>query len=122
MFNLARQERLIIAFLVVGLLAGIFVLGCREYLARSVRIVHLRQDSRRFDLLDETVRSDKEKIDINEASVSDLARLAGIDKSIAERIVSYRSSAGRFYSIEDIKKVKGIGTSIFGKIKDDIKV
>ena len=60
------------------------------------------------------------KISINKASVKELTSLRGIGESKAKSIVEYRTTNGPFQSIEDIKKVKGIGDSIFAKIKDNI--
>ena len=60
------------------------------------------------------------KISINKASVKELTSLPGIGDAKAKSIVEYRTANGPFQSIEDIKKVKGIGDSIFAKIKDNI--
>ena len=46
--------------------------------------------------------------------------LSGIGESKAEKIITYRNDNGKFNSIEDLKKVSGIGDSIFEKIKDKI--
>ena len=43
-----------------------------------------------------------------------------IGESKAEKIITYRNDNGKFNSIEDLKKVSGIGDSIFEKIKDKI--
>lgn len=59
-----------------------------------------------------------EKIDINNATVEELMKLPGIGAVTAERIVEYRETKGGFKSIEEIKKVKGIGSAKFNKIKD----
>ena len=60
------------------------------------------------------------KISINKASAKELTSLPGIGDAKAKSIVEYRTNNGPFQSIEDIKKVKGIGDSIFAKIKDNI--
>ncbi len=62
------------------------------------------------------------RININEAGAEELAELKGIGKSLAERIVAYRSSKGYFILKEDIKRVKGIGPALYEKLKDDITV
>ena len=50
------------------------------------------------------------EININTADVSMLAKeLVGVGKSRAEAIVSYRETNGPFNSIDDLKKVDGIG-------------
>ena len=60
-------------------------------------------------------------ININTADKEGLKTLTGIGDVIAERIIEYRAQ-NRFKTKEDIMLVKGIGNSIFEKIKDDITV
>ena len=45
--------------------------------------------------------------------------LSGIGESKAENIIEYRKQ-NKFNDISDIKNVKGIGDSIFEKIKNNI--
>jgi competence protein ComEA len=62
------------------------------------------------------------KININTASSKELEELPGIGEVLAQRIVSYRETNGPFKSIEDLKKVSGIGERKFEAIKDLIVV
>lgn len=62
------------------------------------------------------------KININTATQKELETLPGIGKSTALNIINYRNENGKFKSVEDIKKVSGIGDSKYSKIKDLIKV
>lgn len=66
--------------------------------------------------------SNKEKVNINTATLEGLASLPRIGPKIAERIMAYRNNYGRFKSIEEIMKVKGIGPKTFEKIKEMITV
>ena len=61
-------------------------------------------------------------IDINTAEVWLLEALPGIGESTAKTIIEYRSQEGPFDSIDDLKKVKGIGNSTFEKLQDKITV
>ena len=63
-----------------------------------------------------------EKININTADSEELQKLKGIGPSIAERIISYRTSYGDYVTIEEIMEVKGIGEKTFEKIKEYICV
>lgn len=71
---------------------------------------------------------DKEKemgsdlININTADMYKLCKLDGIGEKLATSIISYRSEKGAFKSINDLKKIKGIGKAKFDKIKDKIEV
>lgn len=63
------------------------------------------------------------KVNINTASASELSSgLDGIGDVIAKRIVEYREKNGNFKTIEDIKKVSGIGDKKFENIKNHITV
>lgn len=54
--------------------------------------------------------SRKEKrVDLNTASVEELATLPGIGPAIAQRIVEHRIAHGPFASAESLAKVSGIG-------------
>ena len=56
-------------------------------------------------------------ININTATVEQLCTLPGIGTSKANNIINYRNSNGYFITIDDIKKVSGIGEELFNKIK-----
>src|SRR4051812_6932997 len=60
-------------------------------------------------------------IDINTASVAELTNLPGIGESKAKAIVEYRA-ADPFKSVEDLKKVKGIGDKSFETLRPHIVV
>lgn len=62
------------------------------------------------------------KVNINEATQSDLETLPGIGPSIASRIIEYRTQNGKFNKIEDLQNVKGIGDAKYNKIKDMITI
>ncbi len=59
-------------------------------------------------------------ININTADKDALCRIPGIGDSKAAGIIAYREDNGRFYTIEDIKNVTGIGDALFNRIKDYI--
>lgn len=61
-------------------------------------------------------------LNINRASIKELDKLPGIGPVIASRIIEYRNTNGLFSSIEDLKKVSGIGASKFEKIKEHVRV
>lgn len=57
-----------------------------------------------------------EKININTADLQTLTSLKGIGPEKAQNIIDYRSKSGSFKSIEDLKKVKGIGEKTYSLI------
>ncbi len=52
-------------------------------------------------------------VDVNTASAPLLARVSGLSSSVAQGIVSYRDSNGRFASREQLKKVPRLGGKTF---------
>lgn len=62
------------------------------------------------------------KVNINEADMNILQTLNGIGEVKAKAIIDYRDKNGPFKQIEDLKKVSGIGDSVYEKIKDNITV
>lgn len=62
------------------------------------------------------------KVDINKADAKELATLKGIGATKAAAIVEYREANGKFGSIDELTKVKGIGKATVEKLKDEIEV
>lgn len=63
-----------------------------------------------------------EIININYASKKELETLPGIGSELASRIIQYREMHGGFQSIEELRKVSGIGDKKFSDIKDMVTV
>lgn len=70
---------------------------------------------------EETQEEDK-RININTADKDTLMTLNGIGESKASDIIEYRTTKGLFTKTEDIMNVSGISTTIYEKIKDNIRV
>lgn len=62
------------------------------------------------------------KVNINTADLSTLQTLNGVGPATAQKIIDYRTANGKFKTIEDLKKVSGIGEKTFAKFKDQICV
>jgi len=61
------------------------------------------------------------EVSINNADASTLAaELTGIGKKKAEAIVEYRKLNGKFLSINDLQKVKGISVKTIDKNKENL--
>ena len=61
-------------------------------------------------------------VNLNTATVSQIATLPGIGDKTAERIVEYREKNGGFKKVEELMNVKGIGEKSFLKLKALITV
>ncbi len=62
------------------------------------------------------------KVNINTASLKELTTLPKIGEAKAQAIIDYRTKNGNFKTIQDIKKVSGIGDATFETLKDNITV
>lgn len=60
------------------------------------------------------------KVNINTADAATLEKLPGIGPKLAKEIITYRDANGSFKSVDDLKKVKGIGDKKAASIKDKI--
>lgn len=79
------------------------------------------EDSQKYtnsEVINNSISSDK--ISLNNASKEELMTLNGIGESKANAIIEYRNTNGSFKNIEEITNVKGIGNSIYEKIKDKL--
>ena len=61
-------------------------------------------------------------VNINTADSAQLETLPGIGPVLAGRIIAYREEHGGFRAIEELTKVKGIGTATLEEILDLITV
>ncbi|MHB8171725.1 MAG: helix-hairpin-helix domain-containing protein [Thermincolia bacterium] len=62
------------------------------------------------------------KINLNQATQAQLDTLPHIGPALAQRIVEYRQQKGGFRSVQDLKKVKGIGVKKFEDLKDLVTI
>lgn len=67
-------------------------------------------------------RGHDNRINLNTATERDLESLPGIGPEIARRIVEYRQQNGRFTSVDDLKKVSGIGEKTLNRIRQLLRV
>lgn len=61
-------------------------------------------------------------ININTANQQQLESLNGIGPVKAKAIIDYRTKNGAFKTVDDLKKVSGIGDKTLEKLKKDISV
>ena len=63
---------------------------------------------------------ERERININTASVQELAELQNVGPKYAVRIIEHRQKYGPFKLTEELMDVQGIGLRTFDRIKDQI--
>lgn len=62
------------------------------------------------------------RINVNQASASELERVPGLGPKLSQRIVEYREANGTFQKLEDLIKVQGIGPKSLEKIRDYLAI
>lgn len=126
MLYFTKQEKIVILFLTGAIILGLGIQWVRANGNLSVDSVNINSQRKlskaRQKKLPASPSVTDKKININSASVQELESLIGIGPKIAAEIINYREKRGEFKSIEDIKKVRGIGVKKFNKIKDKISV
>jgi competence ComEA-like helix-hairpin-helix protein len=61
-------------------------------------------------------------VDLNRASAADLTRLPGIGPVLAARIVAARDANGPFASVEDLRRVGGVGPAKLAAFREHVTV
>jgi competence protein ComEA len=61
-------------------------------------------------------------LDLNRASVDDLARLPGVGPALASRIAEARAAAGGFASVDDLRRVRGVGPATLDRLRPYVAV
>lgn len=56
-------------------------------------------------------------VNLNRATVSDFDKLPGLGPTLAARIIDWREANNGFKSIEDLRKVGGIGDKLFSSLR-----
>ena len=111
MFNLTRQERIVLIFITGAIFLGA---GIKFGLKRFAKLQPIYNP----DL--EVSSEDELKINVNSADIQDLIKIPGIGPVLSERIVKYRNLHGPFKNTEDLQKVKGIGPKNINRFKEYI--
>jgi len=111
-----RLLMLLVLFLSVGIVTGIFI-------GRNLRekTVPLSVEASPGSTLSTTAPADP-RLDLNEASASQLMNLPGIGEVLADRIVKYREESGAFTCVEGLLQVEGIGEVKLEQIQHLVKV
>jgi competence ComEA-like helix-hairpin-helix protein len=104
MFNLTRQERQVVLFLICVALLGLGINFLTKHYSQ-IRVIGF-------------VSQDISKINLNQANKETLMDVPGIGTKLAQRIIDYRKQNISFKDIIELNKIKGIGKSKYEAIKD----
>jgi competence protein ComEA len=95
-------------------LAAAFLLGGVAALL-SIQIVAFLRDGEPANILDPQPVT--YRVDLNEARRAELLQLPGVGPNLADRIEEYRRSHGGFRSVDELRKVPGIGPATMEKLR-----
>lgn len=114
MFNLSRQEQIIIFGLIGAIVVGCAWMLIEKHASSDVSAVYVRPTAERD--------WKSTKININKAGPHELQRLPHIGPKLSQRIIDYRNEHGPFEDIHKIQDVPGIGPKTYAALKDKISV
>ena len=104
MFDLTQQERQVVLFLVAIALVGMIVRVVVTSVEPARAIFNAQQNIG--------------KINLNSADIDLLMSVPGIGARLAQRIIAYRNERGKFDSLDELTKIKGITRYRFERTKD----
>lgn len=102
-------------------LADILQDGEKVYIYSKQEVEELKSIGKLNEEIDNTTKKDN-KININTATQTELEEITGIGPSLAQKIIEYRESNGKFKDIEELKNVSGIGDKKFESMKSQITI
>lgn len=121
MFVLTQKEKIVFACLVLA-----FILGVLIYYFQNGGLAAGREKSIRQTTAERVTQpenpSSRLRVNLNEASAADLEKLPGIGPKTAEAILKLRKTKRRFYRVEDLLEVRGIGPAKLKKIAKVVEV
>lgn len=69
-----------------------------------------------------TSAPDTARVNINTADVKELMKLEGVGRRVAEKIVEYRDTHGPFKKPDELRKVEGVGDSLWERNRTRIVI
>ncbi len=119
---LTHQEKAVAAFLTLSFALGLAIKWARFSIPTpSVEVVEPQQNQPQPS---QAVRKPEAvfPIDINSADSIQLVKIPGVGPVLAHRILQHRRRYGRFRSLNDLTRVKGIGVKRLEKLKPYIRI
>jgi len=114
LFNLTKQEKLVILFLLAALVVGAAAVHFKDAINGFLSKPQAPAGEASFQTQAPRI------ININTAGEKELASLPKIGPKMAKKIIEYRQTVGPFLLKEDLKKVKGISQKIYKLLESRI--
>lgn len=125
MFSLTRKEQI-----VVSILSGALVVGAaisywdarHPDAIQEFQVVRTTNPPAGDSSWVKELPLGNRRIDLNRATTRELEQLPRIGPSMAARIIAWRKSHGPFRSVDDLKRVRGIGEKTFEELVPLVEV
>lgn len=117
MFDLTRQEKIILLFLAFSFVAGLGISAHKKAQQRLELSIAPDQTTATRAQADRFIEQQR-FININSFKIEELRRLPGVGEKLAAEIVAYHKLHGSFRAKEELMQVKGIGEKKFEKLKE----
>jgi len=115
------KEQGVLVFLIVCLVSGIGIRMYQHHWAplpdTDIENVLLQNRSEFYGKMYQPKSTPSAGVDINTADIDELQQIPGVGPVFSRRILDYREKNGKFISVEDLLKVKGIGRKTFEKMR-----
>jgi competence protein ComEA len=106
-------------FEVVALAGGFTAKAAQD----SVNLARLVSDGEQIMVSGgQTEKANDGLIHINRATAADFDKLPGIGPTLSNRIIDWRKANGMFKSVEDLRKIGGIGDKLFAGLKQLVTI
>ena len=66
--------------------------------------------------------ADQEKINVNAATVKELAKVPGLNQALAEKIIELREENGEFIDLEELLDIEGIDNKLLRELKKHLYI
>ena len=111
MFDLTKQERVVLIFLGLSILGGSVLHYSFKKNPSLLYAISILENDKVYN-----------RLDINKAKVNELVALPFIGPALAARIVNYRQENGYFTTLEELKDIPGIGHNGYIAIVKYLKI
>ncbi len=108
--------------LVAGVVLYLTLSGPKPYVTDDTATVPHTEYSYDSSSDDTTTGAKSMVVNLNTATVEDLASLDGVGEKTALQIISYRDEIGGYTSVSQIKNIKGIGDSKYQQLSPYLTV
>jgi len=116
--SITKKSNVVIIVLISIIVIGILILLINN-LAQKPQ--NGRDLQKKMNMIKEQGK-DFKKVNINTAGLEKLVKLPGVGPVKAQAIIEYRENIGKFESVDEITKVKGIGEATLAKVEPYLEV